>query len=166
MSKELVPLCLFDKAVSFKEKDVISEKLQRFVPCHSAPTRYGTGYDKPYFGEEISFGTTLADLVGKNSAFFFKALDISPDFLTEPSVDWLSLPSYKEGLEKIKTLAVVNDASERAVKLTDEFLTAAKIESRYQATLHVVSENRKELPNLRASKSSISEWCSSPSSPN
>ena len=42
---------------------------------------------------------------------------------------------------------VVNDAAERAVKITNDLVNAARIEKNLQNVLQVVKENRKRIPN-------------------
>lgn len=61
-------------------------------------------------------------------------------------------------MEKVKSLNVVNDAAERAVKMSADYLATAKKEPRFQNNLQVTGKNRKSLPNLRAKKGVLSEW--------
>lgn len=161
LSEELVGLSLFDETLPVEVKSAVAESMLQFVPMSNRlPNRHGRAFGKPCSPEDISFTTQLCDLVGPNSSFFFKALNLSPDFLGEPSSDWPYIPCYMEGVAKIKSLNVINDAAERSVKMSSDFLSAAKIETRYQATLQVVENNRMELPNLRAKKQTVSNWCS------
>ena len=55
-------------------------------------------------------------------------------------------------LNAISAINVVNDAAERAVKLSSDFLSAARSESHYQNVLQVVEQDRKARPNLRKRK--------------
>ena len=47
---------------------------------------------------------------------------------------------------------VVNDPAERAVKLTADFVGAARGEEHFQNILQAVEANHKERPNLRGEK--------------
>ena len=70
LTQELVPLCLFDKRLSYQEKNRLAEKLQCFVPRNIFPTnRFGGAFGKPPF-PNITFTTKLVELVGRDSAFF------------------------------------------------------------------------------------------------
>ena len=52
----------------------------------------------------------------------------------------------------MKAVNVVNDAAERGVKLSTDFLSAARLEEQYQNVLQVVEKERKKRPNLRKRK--------------
>ena len=58
----------------------------------------------------------------------------------------------------MNSLNVVNDAAERAAKMSSDFLHTAKKELHFQNNLQVSGKNRKSLPNLRAKKGALSEW--------
>ena len=69
--------------------------------------------------------------------------------MSSPVSTWPSLDSRKAGLINVKAVNVVNDAAERAVKLSTDFLSSARSETHYQNTLQVVESNRKNKPSLR-----------------
>ena len=56
LTEELVPFCLFDPALNCTEKGRVAEKLLRFVPRQTNPTRQGRGFGRPIF-PEVTFGT-------------------------------------------------------------------------------------------------------------
>ena len=158
LTEELAPLCLFDASLTTDERAQVAQKLMRFVPRQTHPARHGTGFGKPIFPDNLSFSTTLADLVGRSSSFFFKALKIDCGFIGEPVADWPFIPGYTNALEKIKSLKVVNDVAERMVKLTTDFLPRARDEENLQDILQIVIKNREDLPNLRAKKADMAKW--------
>ena len=53
---------------------------------------------------------------------------------------------------KIAALNVVNDSADRAVKLSSEYLHAARLEEHYQNIVQVVEADRKQTPSLRKRK--------------
>ena len=54
-------------------------------------------------------------------------------------------------------LRIVNDSAERGVKLGSDFLSAAKIEERYQNVLQVTENDRRRVPNQRKRHKTDSE---------
>ena len=67
---------------------------------------------------------------------------------------WTTNSSYQAAKKAASSLAVVNDRSERSVKLIQDYnALLTKDESQKQALLHVVVEHRKRFPN--ANKSTV-----------
>ena len=71
------------------------------------------------------------------------------DFLHEKVDTWEHTDGYKNALQKLKSINVVNDPAERAVKMTTDFLGKAKSEGHLQNVLQVVEQDRKKQPDLR-----------------
>ena len=92
--------------------------------------RHGTAYGKPNFPDELE-SHDIRDYFGPDSAGLFHILKIDPSFLLEPVEKWSTLDSYQTALKAIKSLHPVNDAAERGVKLTADFLEAARDEGRF-----------------------------------
>ena len=61
--------------------------------------------------------------------------------------EWETSAAYQDGLKVVNYLKCVNDCAEQGVKLGTDFLTAAKIEQRYQNILQIAKNNRHWLPN-------------------
>lgn len=61
--------------------------------------------------------------------------------------------AYKSSLCNVGAVNVVNDAAERGVKLSSDYLSSAKTEKHYQNVLQLVEQDRKQKPNLRKRKS-------------
>ncbi len=70
-------------------------------------------------------------------------------FLTKDVSEWSNSSSYDEARAHFSALNVINDIAERGVKLSSDFLAAAKSEGHYQYVLQVVEKDRKRKPNLR-----------------
>ena len=62
--------------------------------------------------EEIEPGE-VEDFVSVKSLQFFKAFNLSTDFLSLPQAVWMSNNGYIEGKKKAEQLRVVDDAAER-----------------------------------------------------
>ena len=80
---------------------------------------------------------------------FFTTLGLDLNFLEHNVDSWEELSSYQEALKAVKHLKVVNDAAERGVKLTADFMGVAKKEEKFQKILQMVENDRKLVPNQR-----------------
>ena len=96
--------------------------------------------------------TGLSDLVTEDSWYTMGLHQIDTTFLEEPVDSWSELPAYQASLANINSLNVINDCTERGVKLSSDFLSAARSEDHYQNVLQVVEEDRRSRPNLRKRK--------------
>ena len=114
--------------------------------------RYGTGFGKPFFASEVTESTTLADLVGPDSWYTLHVLQIDTSFLSKAVESWPIDPAFQESKDKALTLNVINDCAERGVKISSDFLSAARSEEHYQNVLQVVEQDRKRQPDLRNRK--------------
>ena len=154
LTDELVPLALFGPNVPEIEKRQVAERLMAVKTDDVvAPTgRFGTGFGKPAFQKNITETTKLADFITADSWYFFSLLRLDPNFLSLAVDQWLDDDSYKESAKNVKAINVVNDCAERGVKLSSDFLSAARSEENYQNVIQVVESNRKAVPNLRKRK--------------
>lgn len=156
LTAEMVPLALFSDKVPGEQRRALADRLLAVKPdvIMLAPqNRFGYGHGKPTFPTAITQTTTLPDLVNQDSWFTLHVLQINPDFLTEDVNDWPNSPSYQESVANVDAINVINDCAERGVKLSSDFLNAAKTEEHYQNVLQVVEQDRKNMPNLRKRKS-------------
>lgn len=75
---------------------------------------------------------------------FFTKFNIDTGFLEYDCSEWETHQSYINSREKLKHLLVVNDISERAVKLTEEFINSrSKDENQKQYLIQFLDEYRK-----------------------
>ena len=65
----------------------------------------------------------MSNLLGPESHSLFSILGINTDWLAKPIEQWTEQPGYKEAEKFVRTVKVVNDTSERGVKLISEFAT-------------------------------------------
>ena len=98
---------------------------------------------------------TIDEFITKNTMAFFKILKIDSSFLRIYPNLWKDNDSYKQALEFVQCLHVVNDAAERAVSLTKHLNLKTKSEEQMQAMCQVVKEHQKFSPFL--TKDSLSQ---------
>jgi hypothetical protein len=113
--------------------------------------RFGTGFGKPKF-PELSPTTSLADLVNSDCWFGMRQLHIDPEFLSLNVDEWATNAAFQEGAANVRAINVVNDCAERGVKLTSDFVAAARSEEHLQNVLQAVEHDRSKQPNLRCCK--------------
>jgi len=80
---------------------------------------------------------------------FFQILGIKTHFLNQPTFEWSRNARYEAAKQKIRSLSCTNDLAERSVRMSSDFLSAAKIEKNYQNVVQVVEDSRDEKPDLR-----------------
>jgi len=152
LTSEMVPLALFSNKTPAEDKHLLAQQLLTVKPnrtTHLPAHRFGAGFGKPKFPTNINQSTILANLVDEDSWFLFSLLQINTDFFELDVNKWKTTPSYKEALQSVKAINVVNDPAERAIKLSSDYLDTAKSEEHYQNVLQIVEEERKLIPNLR-----------------
>lgn len=64
----------------------------------------------------------FSDFVTRNTINFFDRFKIPTGFLQEPTAQWSTNDSYKQGLVIVNQIRVVNDTAERLVKLMSDFI--------------------------------------------
>ncbi len=74
---------------------------------------------------------------------FFEPAKIEGSFLSVPVKDWPKTRSYKKAAIFVKNLPCVNDISEQAVALIQDFNCATKKEEQKQYLLVIVQMHRK-----------------------
>lgn len=152
LTGELIPLALFSSNTPAHECRLLADQLLQKrpdTPRQLPENRFGTGFGKPRFPTEVNLGSKLADFVTEDSWFFFHVLKLEAGFLSLDVSEWPESEFYKNALINVGAINVVNDSAERGVKLSSDFLAAARGEEHYQNVLQVVEENRKMRPNLR-----------------
>ena len=96
----------------------------------------------------------IENFISSQSRNFFSRFHISTDFLQKDPSVWETDETYKNALEIIKNLKVVNDSAERGVKLITEYNSLlTKDENNKQFILQVLEDYRRCYPD--ASKSTL-----------
>ena len=115
-------------------------------------SRFGTGFGQAKFPTPITNTTRLGEPITVDSRFVFKILDMDTEFLHEPVDHWPGFPSFLSSKAKTVAFNIVNDSAERGVKLSSDYLDAARSEEHFQNILQVVEADRKQTPSLRKRK--------------
>ena len=93
--------------------------------------------------------SSLGDLTGEDSWYFFTLLKIKADFLKKPVEEWSQDPQFIAGKANANIITVVNDCSERGIKLATDFRSSANAQNNFENTLQLVEKSRSSRPNLR-----------------
>ncbi|KAJ8400550.1 hypothetical protein AAFF_G00393190 [Aldrovandia affinis] len=113
--------------------------------------RFGTGFGKLKF-PALSPTTSLADLANPECLFGMHQLHVVPAFLSLDVEDWATSAAFQAGAANVRTVNVVNDCAERGVKLTSDFVAAARSEQHLQNVLQAVEHDRSKQPHFRCCK--------------
>ena len=82
-------------------------------------------------------------------------LQLDHGFLADNVDTWPQSPAFQISVINVRAINVVNDAAERGVKLSSDFLPAAQTDEHYQNILQVVEQGRRNKPNLQKRKLQI-----------
>ena len=107
-----------------------------------------------YNSDSITETPKLSDLVDEDSWFSIKHLELKMSFLSLDVTKWEDETSFKRSKIIVERLNFTNDSAERAVKLTSDFIDAARTEENFQNVLQVVEDHRFNHPNIRKINSS------------
>ena len=100
-------------------------------------------------------GVTLASRVTEQSLHFFQALGVGRGFLSEPVTDWSQIPAFLKFCNFVNNFPLTNDASERAIKRTSDYLNfGGRSEEDLQSVLSSVEASVQNIPD-RKSKSAL-----------
>src|SRR6218665_2014367 len=110
LAKEIVPWALFSNSVSKSEKRQIAHQLLKVRGTE--PLEAGI----PVFPQLIA-STRLIHMIGKMSLLMFNLLNIESDWLSLPPAQWETVDYFKKAAMFVSHVKVVNDLSERAMKL-------------------------------------------------
>jgi len=90
----------------------------------------------------------IHDFISAKSKYLFARLKIDDSFLLESPSSWKTNASFLKAKNAVSTLTVVNDTSERGVKLMQDFHGLITVdEEQKQFLLRCVQEHRKMYPN-------------------
>lgn len=157
LTAEMVTLALFSCKVPESERQALADKLLQVQPVKlpdSPQNRIGSGWGKPQWrSSALTVASRLCDFVTIDSWFTVYHLQIDSSFLHLPVAQWETSDAYLDSAQNVKAINVVNDAAERGIKLTSDFLQSARSEQHLQNILQVVEQSRKTTPNLRVKNS-------------
>ena len=148
LTGEMLPLALFSTKVPAGERcalaDAILEHKPAVLPMKSPQLRFGTGFSKPKF-PALSPITRLSDLANPDCWFGMHQLHIDPSFLSLSVEDWATNAAFQASALNVHAINVVNDCAERSVKLTSDFVAAARSEQHLQNVLQAVEHDHSNL---------------------
>lgn len=91
---------------------------------------------------------TVDEFINEKSAEMFRRFKIDDSFLSCDPENWSSHEAYIDGEKIVKSLRVVNDTAERAVKLMEDYHgLLTKDENQKKYILQCVQEHRKIYTN-------------------
>lgn len=119
LAPENCAFAFFDESISLEVKRKMIEALKKKSNENIPPKKFYISSVKQLenlASKEIDF------FINNHSMNFFKRFGLNIEFLDQDCEIWKGNRSYQESREKVKMIRVVNDCSERAVKVTEEFI--------------------------------------------
>ena len=144
LTAEIVPLALFSHDVPEMERRALADALLDVKqPTLQTPlNRLGAGWGKPKFPSvTISMRTRLCELDGVDSWFTIHLLQLDVSLLHLPVSEWESDAAYIASAANVAAVNVANDGTERGIKLSTDFLDAARSDEHFQNVLQVVEQD-------------------------
>ena len=146
LSSECSALSFFDKNISLDIKRQMVKALDNIVDVEfDPPNRF---YVNSMSQIEALLDKEMNYFINSNSLKLFDRFNLSREFLSCDPATWPINEKYLESRNLFKTLKVVNDSAERAVKLTQDYINIlTRDEDQKQYLISVVEEHRKNFPN-------------------
>ena len=152
MDETLIPLSLCNNELPDEEREVIAKAIYNFPVPESleafkhSPRSNGILLDLLDFTSDTP---SLKPLVGENSWFIFKILGIDGPaqrfWLNLKPDTWEEIVPYRTLCRFVKTLAVVNDESERGVRVAEDYTKRVKNETMRQDLFQCIQRRREIL---------------------
>ena len=149
LTEEMVPLSLFDDRVTDTEKAKIASALLKTKVSDVSVPKKRKGNGKPIFPADVNENSSLADLTGEDSWYFFQLMEIETGFLLKDVEEWSHDEQYLAAKKQASMITVVNDCAERGIKLATDLQTSAQFQKNFESNLQVVEKSRSSQPNLR-----------------
>ena len=158
---QLVVMALASDKVTSGEKKAIAEAVMAVKDQFDVKkvVKDYTKFDVMKIWPDINSRPSLAEFVTKDSWLMFHLLDLmdNPDhteWLSQDVKDWRG-PVHSRFVQFVRNVDVVNDCSERAVKLCQDFLDTTTKEDTLQNRYHVVDRVRRLRRSKRKNKDSL-----------
>lgn len=146
LTQEIVPFTLF----SSNEMVTSSLKQQLATKLYTTEKPQSFRMGKPLFPKIITERTNLIDLIGPDSTFLFKALNINMEWLQKPVDTWQLYEDFRKAQNFVKSLKVVNDCAERGVKMMADFAQKITTDPKQREfLLQAVEFNRVKLDSFK-----------------
>lgn len=147
LADENITLALFDDNVTVAEKREMAQRLLAFADDTDKDEHSVKRINLKVRDLSTFVSKKLSDFITSNSIKFFDRLNVSKSFLVIDPSKWHDHEDFKNAVEIVRKLKVVNDIAERGVKLMQDYnkkLTTKELE--YQKLLQVVKEYTKKYP--------------------
>ena len=149
LTQELTVFTLFSNKVHEDEKSELAAKL-------ISSKKPETWELKKPATPLLTPDTKLKDLIGPKSWLLFKVLDVNVDWLLLDPKEWKKYPAYQEAEQFVRSCKVVNDGSERGVKLIQDYCDKlTKSSEKRKFLLKAVQASRAEVKDM--SKASLNK---------
>ena len=143
LSPENCGLAFFDDDISPSEKIKMVKALDTESSFPGSLKRIKISDASELNGKEIH------NFVCRETRTFFQRFNLSTDFLGTNPETWHEIKEYKEDCSIVRKIKVVNDCSERAIKLIDEYeKLLTKDEEERLAIIQTVAEYRKRFKKV------------------
>lgn len=141
LSPELVGLAFFDNEVSVDTKRKMVQALSKPPEPEGRRLNINTDNIKTL---------QLENFVNCKTKILFEMFEINTSFFCEDPEEWCIQYDFCKGKERLESIAVTNDNSERAIALITEFNEKiTRDETQKQCLLQVVEDNRKAIPLVK-----------------
>ena len=139
LSEDLAGLSLFCNDTSVHDKTTIAKILQQEPHTFDEPVRRLPPNQTESFQDK-----TISNFVTPRSINLFNALSLPREFLTAEIDTWVERNDFKIASKTVRSLMVINDASERAIKLATDFNEILTKNEEQRQLLHsgLVPKNR------------------------
>lgn len=143
LTEECVVFSLFSNRVADAERQQIARQLQRTA----RPANFERGQ---LMFPVLTQRTKLVHLIGQKSWFLFESLGVGTEWMRKPLHQWNLDEDYRKAKAFVRNVKVVNDVSERAVKLIQDFATSiTNHEEQNQYLLQVVKSQNRAIPSFK-----------------
>ena len=122
LTEKMAIMGIVDEDIEPEIRQKMAEKLNRA----QVPEQFETGYEAL---PDIAGFEDMSDLIGPNSWYLLELANIHGDWLKKHVSVWQDSQDYAKFKEFISNMSVVNDCSERGVKLVQEYIDSARNET-------------------------------------
>ena len=153
LSEELVVFSVFDRELTESLRKALVEKLLS-IP---RPKRFLPGKPKfPKIGpnDSVEYPDQLIRFIGPNSWLLFDLLKMNEeqlDWMQAPVSCWEKISGYKKAEAVVRSMEVVNDCAERAVKLITDFKDVVGNVEEQNYLFQVVEQHRAHFKSFKKS---------------
>ena len=136
---------IVDEYIEPEVRQKMAEKLNQA----QVPEQFQTGYEAL---PDIAGFKYMSDLIGPNSWYLLKLANIDGYWLKKHVSVWQDSQDYGKFKEFISKMSVVNDCSERGVKLVQDYIDSARNETLRQDIMTTAKVYKSKINSKKLSK--------------